>query len=533
MSYDYIVIGGGSAGCVVAARLSEHAGNRVLLLESGGRDRNLLLKMPLAFPMLRDTPLDWGYATDPEPSAAGRVIPTARGKVLGGSSSVNGMMYSRGHPRDYDQWRQMGAEGWSYEEVLPYFKKSESNWRGEGPVHGGSGPLKVTPYRNDEPVSVAIRDAARGAGYKVLDDFETGDPEGFALPDSTIYRGRRVSASKAFLEPVRGRPNLEVISGAHVLRIVLDKGRAVGVDYLKSGETHQVRAGREIILSGGAYASPQILMLSGIGPAEHLQSHGIPVQLDLPGVGAGLQEHPLALIGFSLKTPLRFTRRLRADRFALSGLAWLLTGRGLPSVPLSCIAYHKSRPDLERPDLETIFMSTNMTARPWFPGWRKPQPDALTVMNAVLRPRSRGWVRLRSADPLHKPRIQLNFLQDPDDLRLLRHAMRWTRDFVRTAPLSEHVGEEIFPGGGLDGDAELDAFIRQTVTVGQHPTSTCRMGSDDQAVVDPELRLRGIEGLRIADASVMPALIGGHTNAPSMMIGEKAADMIMTNQMRD
>jgi len=527
MAYDYIVIGGGSGGCVVAARLSERAENKVLLLESGGRDTHLLLKMPLAFPLLRNTPFDWGYDSEPEPFAANRNVPTARGKVLGGSSSVNGMMYSRGHPRDYDQWRQMGAEGWSHEDVLPYFRKSESNWRGEGPMHGGSGPLKVTPYVSDEPISRAIKDTARATGHRVLDDFEAGDPEGFALPDSTIYRGRRASASKAFLDPARKRPNLEIISGAHVLRILIEKGRAIGVEYLKSGETHRVHAGREIVLAGGAYGSPQILMLSGIGPADHLQSHGIPVHLDLPGVGAGLQEHPLVPMGFRLKKPLRFTQRLRADRLALSGLNWLLTGRGLPSVPLSCIAYHKSRPDVERPDLETIFMSTNMLAQPWFPGWRKPQPDALTTMSVVLRPGSRGSVRLRSADPLASPRIQLNFLQDPEDLRLLRHATRWTRDFVRNAPLSDYVGEELFPGSGLEQDAELDAFIRQTVTVGQHPTSTCRMGSDDQAVVDPELRLRGVEGLRIADASVMPTLIGGHTNAPSMMIGEKAADMMM------
>jgi choline dehydrogenase len=421
----------------------------------------------------------------------------------------------------------MGAEGWSYEEVLPYFKKSESNWRGEGPVHGGSGPLKVTPYLSDEPISHAIRDTARATGHRVLDDFEAGDPEGFALPDATIYKGRRASASKAFLEPAKARPNLDIVSGAHVLRILVEKGRAVGVEYRKSGTTHAVRAEREIILSGGAYASPQILMLSGIGPADHLKSHGIPVQLDLPGVGSGLQEHPLVPMGFSLKKPLRFTKRLRADRLAFAGLSWLLTGRGLPSVPLSCIAYHKSRPDLERPDLETIFMSTNMMARPWFPGWKKPQPDALTTMSVALRPGSRGTVRLRSADPFDKPRIQLNLLQDPDDLRLLREATRWTRDFVRNAPLSDHVGDEMFPGSAVDGDAALDAFIRQVVTIGQHPTSTCRMGDDEDAVVDAELRLRGIEGLRIADASVMPTLIGGHTNAPSMMIGEKAADMLM------
>jgi Choline dehydrogenase and related flavoproteins len=529
VTYDYIVIGGGSAGCVVAARLSEHPEYRILLLESGGPDTNILLKMPFAFTVLRDTPMDWGYSTDPEPFADDRIVPTARGKVLGGSSSVNGMMYSRGHPRDYDQWRQLGAKGWSYGDVLPYFKKSESSWRGAGPVHGGSGPLRVTPYHSDEPVSRAIRETARATGHRVLDDFEAGDPEGFALPDSTIYKGRRESASIAFLEPARKRPNLNILSGAHVLRIILEKGRAVGVEYLKAGTRHQVRAEREVILSGGAYASPQILMLSGIGPAAHLQTHGIPVHCDLAGVGSGLQEHPLVPMSFTLKKPLRFTKRLRADRLALGGLSWLLTGRGLPSVPLSCIAYHKSNPELERPDLETIFMATNMLARPWFPGWKRPQPDALTTMSVVLRPGSRGWVRLRSANPLDKPRIQLNLLQDAEDLRLLRHVTRWTRDFVRSAPLSEFVDEEILPGSSFSRDAQIDAFIRQTVTIGQHPTSSCRMGIDEEAVVDPELRVRGIDGLRIADASVMPTLIGGHTNAPAMMIGEKAADLLLAS----
>lgn len=530
MSYHYIIVGGGSAGCVVAARLSESPDNTVLLLESGGTDRSLLLNMPLAFTSLRNSKFDWGYSTDPEPFASDRLVPAARGKVLGGSSSTNGMMYSRGHPRDYDQWRQMGADGWSYDEVLPYFKKSERNWRGEGPTHGGNGPLSVVPYTSREPIAKAIRETAHALNYRVLDDFEAGDPEGFSLPDRTVYRGRRASASRAFLDPARNRPNLKVISGAHVTRIVIEDGRATGVEYVKGGNAVTVRADREVVLSGGAYASPQLLLLSGIGPAEHLRDVGAPVVLDLPGVGTGLQEHPLAPMAFALKKPLRFSQALRADRLALSGLKWLLTGRGFPStVPLSCIAYYKSRPDLERPDLETIFMSANMAAQVWFPGWRKPLPDLLTTLNVVLRPGSRGSVRLRSTDAFAKPRIQFNLLQDPDDLRLLRHALRWTRDFVRHGPLAEHVGDEAFPGAALDSDAALDAYIRQTVTTAQHPTSSCKMGTGHDAVVDPQLRVRGIDGLRIADASVMPTLIGGHTNAPSIMIGEKAADMILTN----
>lgn len=527
MTFDYIVVGGGSAGCVLAARLSERKDRAVLLLESGGSDRNLLVDMPLAFTSLRNTPVDWGYDTGPEPFAAGRVIAAPRGRVLGGSSSVNGMMYSRGHPRDYDQWRQMGAEGWSYEDVLPYFRKSERSWRGESQSHGGDGPLSVVPYTSDEPVSAAIRDTAGALGYRVLDDFEAGDPEGFALPDRTVHRGRRASAAQAFLRPASGRSNLKVITGAQVTRVLIENGRAIGVAYLNEGEITEAHAG-EIVLCGGAFATPQLLMLSGIGPADHLCEHGIAPLLDAPGVGSGLQEHPLVPIAFAMKTPLRFTREMRADRLALSGLNWLLTGRGFPStVPLSCIAYYRSRPDLERPDMENIFMAANMAAQVWFPGWRKPQPDLLTSLNVVLRPGSRGFVKLRSANPLAKPWIQYNFLQDPEDLRLLRQALRWTRDFVRQGELAKHVGDEAFPGAALDNDAGLDAYIRQTVSTGQHPASTCKMGEGPEAVVDAQLRVRGVDGLRIADASVMPTLIGGHTNAPCIMIGEKAADMIL------
>jgi choline dehydrogenase len=365
----------------------------------------------------------------------------------------------------------------------------------------------------------------------VRDDFEAGDPEGFALPDRTVYRGRRVSASEAFLRPARGRSNLKVVTGAHVTRVLIEGGRATGVEYVKDGKTIAARADREVVLSGGAFASPQVLMLSGIGPADHLRDIGVPVVLDLPGVGSDLQEHPLVPMGFAAKKPFRFGRQLRADRLALSIVYWLLTGRGMPSsVPLSAIAYYKSRTDLEQPDLENAFMSTNLAAQVWFPGWRKPARDMLTSLNFVLQPRSRGSVRLRSADPFAPPCIQFNFLQDANDVRLLRHALRWTRDFVRQGALAKYVGDEIFPGPMLEADAALDAYIRQTVSTGEHPASTCKMGDGNDAVVDSQLRVRGISGLRVADASIMPTLISGHTNAPAIMIGEKAADMMLANK---
>lgn len=528
-NFDYIIIGAGSSGSVIASRLSERSDLKIAVLESGGPDKSLFLRMPLAYRMIRSNLMfDWGYQTDPEPYAEGRIVPAARGKVLGGSSSVNGMMYSRGHPSDYDDWAQLGAQGWSYEEVLPYFRRSECNWRGASQVHGSGGPLNVAPSTSDEPIASAVLSAARAMNYRILDDFDAGDTEGFGLPDRTTTPGHRASSSKAFLDPARRRPNLKIFTNAHVTRIIVRNGRAVGVSVLRNGQMQEMRADREIILCGGAYASPQLLMLSGIGPADHLRQTGIKPLVDLPGVGQNLQEHPLVPMGFSVRKTLKFGARLRADRIALSAAYWMLTGRGFAaSQPLVGLGYYKSRPEIERPDLESIFLPTHVNAQVWFPGIRKKVPDMLTSFNVVLRPGSRGFVKLRSSNPTDAPRIQFNLLQDPNDLALMRHAVRWTREFVRQAELAEHVGDEMLPKRSVQSDAEMDAYIRQAVVTAQHPTSTCRMGQDTDAVVDPELRVRGVTGLRVADASVMPTLIGGHTNAPSIMIGEKATDLIL------
>lgn len=531
LSYDYVVIGGGSAGSVIASRLSARPENKVLLLEAGGPDRSILLRMPVAFRILRSKMLfDWGYASEPEPHAAGRRIPAARGKVLGGSSSVNGMMYSRGHPRDYDQWAQMGAQGWSFDEVLPYFRRSESNWRGGSHWHGKDGEMSVSPMSHDDPLTRAIEATARQLGHPVTDDFESDLSEGFGLPDLTTHRGHRASASKAFLDPVRRRPNLTIVTGAHVTRVVVENRRAVAVEYLRRGLAHRVEVGREAILSGGAFASPQLLMLSGIGPADHLRSTGVSVVHDLPGVGRGLQEHPLVAMGFRAKRPFEFGKQLRADRIALSAALWQLTGRGfMASQPLTAAAFYKSRPGLERPDLENLLFSTNLNANVWFPGLLKRTEDMLTSLNVALHPESRGFVELATADPLAKPRIQFNLLAEVGDMALLRHSIRWTRDLMAEAPVNDFVGDEIFPGRGAASDADIDTYIRKTALTAQHPTSSCRMGGDAEAVVDPELRVRGVKGLRVADASVMPTLIGGHTNAPSIMIGERAADFLLAS----
>lgn len=528
--FDYIVIGGGSAGSVVAARLSEQPEARVLLLEAGGADRSLLLKMPLAFRLLRSKMLfDWGLESEPEPFASDRRVPAARGRVLGGSSSVNGMMYSRGHPRDYDQWAQMGARGWSFDEVLPWFLKSERNWRGASEWHGDAGPLSVSPMSRTDPLTRALEATARLAGHPVTDDFEGARPEGFGLPDLTTRRGVRASASQAFLAPARHRPNLTIVTSAHVRRLVIEGGRAVAVDYVSGGVLHTARATEAVVLCAGAYASPQILMLSGIGPADQLRQHGVAVAADLGGVGQNLQEHPLAPMSFRARKPFPFGGELRADRVAASAVLWALTGRGMMGTqPLTSIAFHKSREGLEMPDLETMFMPTSFDARVWFPGLRKRAEDRLTVLNVALRPGSRGTVELRSGDPDDKPVIRFNLLSDPSDLAQLRYCARWAREVLSQGPIADYVGDEAFPGPAARSDAELDAAIRATVVTAQHPVGTCRMGAetDAGAVVDPELRVRGVEGLRIADASIMPTLIAGHTNAPAIMIGERAAAMI-------
>jgi len=522
--YDYVVVGAGSAGSVIASRLTENPHVSVLLLEAGGPDRSIYLSMPLAYRLLRTKMLfDWGYQSAPEPFADHRVIPVARGRVLGGSSSVNGMMYSRGHPRDYDTWARMGARGWSFEEVLPYFKKSEHNWRGETERHGGSGPLAVSAPDASDPLTAALHEAARRRGYRVLDDFERADPDGFALPDLTIRAGRRASASQAFLRPARLRPNLTVQTSAHVVRIALEMNRAVGVEYVSRGRLQMARAAREVVLSGGAFASPQLLMLSGIGPADHLRGHGIRVHMDLPQVGRNLQDHAVTPMTFKARRHLAFGRGLRADRLALASLAWRLTGKGYAAtVPLTSIAYHRSRHDLERPDLENIFVPSSMAAHVWFPGWRPQMPDLLTSLNVVLRPASRGFVELGSSDPLAAPRIQYNLLAERSDVERLKASVAWTRDLMRAAPICDFIGDESFPGVSVESNEALEAYSRKSVATAHHPAGTCAIG----AVVNAELQVKGVSGLRVADASVMPELVGGHTNAVAIMIGEKAADLL-------
>ncbi|MGY3505070.1 GMC family oxidoreductase [Bradyrhizobium sp. USDA 4471] len=527
-TFDFVIVGGGSAGCVLAARLSADPANRVLLLEAGGRDDSRLMQMPLACgSIFYDPAMNWSLASEPEVFADERIIHPAAGRVLGGGSSINGMIYTRGHRLDYDQWAQMGCRGWSFGDVLPSFKRAECNWRGASRIHGGSGPLTTSPLARDG-MFAAITDTARRAGLRVTDDFERDDPDGFGLPDITTHGGRRASTARRYLHQVWSRKNLVVKTNVCVTRIVMERSVAVGVEYAEGGDTKRVEACREVVLSAGAYGSPKLLMLSGIGPADEIAAVGITPIIDLPFVGRNLQEHPGTTLTFGTKAPMQFDRELRLDRLISSVARWWLTGSGpVSTLPISAMAFVRTRPELERPDVELLFTPASLTARVWFPGWRKPNGATLAISAFLMRPASRGSVSLRSPDPHAPPRIHLNLLGEPEDKATLLAAMRMVREFMAREPVASLVERELSPGRELMSDEALLSHLRRTIRTMQHPTSTCAMGIGDDAVTDPELRVRGAERLRVVDASVMPQIVGGHTNAPTIMIAEKAADMIL------
>ena len=528
-TFDYVVVGAGSAGCAMAARLSEDPNVSVLLLEAGGQDSHVHLKMPVAFLKAVINPaFNWGYMTEPEPAMNGRQLFLPRGRVLGGSSSINGMFYMRGHPLDFDQWAQMGAAGWSYADVLPYFRKMETSWRGEGKYHGGSGPLRVAPIDTHHELHNALMAAAPAAGFTTSDDLAGEVPEGFARGEATIdARGRRVSASTAYLRPALGRPNLELRTGAQVNRVVIEQGRATGVDYELGGERQIVNCRREVILCGGAYNSPHLLMLSGIGPGEQLREFGVEVVANLKGVGENLSEHATASMEFEATRPVTFLKELRWDRLALSALRWAAVGSGpLASQLNSCNIVIRTREGLDRPDIQIMANPIRFDAQPWFPGLTPQQKHLFWAGIVALHPRSRGWVRLKSADPRALPAVTLNLLSDPEDLATLRAGMRAARRIYRTPPQDELTGAEKLPGDQVQSDDELDAFLRETTYVSMHPVGTCTMGTGAEAVVDPQLRVIGVEGLRVVDASVMPTVPGANTNAAVIMIAERAADLI-------
>jgi choline dehydrogenase-like flavoprotein len=526
--YDYVIVGAGSAGCVLANRLSEDGGARVLLIEAGGRDRHPLIHIPLGMGKMHEYAMfDWGYHTEPEPGMNGRRIEAMRGKVLGGSSSINVMAYTRGHRGDYDRWAQKGALGWSYADVLPYFKRCESWQNGENAWRGGAGPIGTEFAKTDDPVYDAWLEAARAAGFPVTDDYNGEQQEGFGRGQYTIRDGYRSSAATAYLKPARKRPNLEVVTGAHVTRVLMQGTRATGVELVAgSGDVVAVTAGREVILAAGAFNTPPLLMLSGIGPAAHLRTMGIAPVVDLP-VGKNLQDHLAVIIFFQRPDESRFRHDMRFDRMAVSMIRAYFFGTGPGTVvPGGLHAFVKTRPELAAPDIEFMFRGAPANTHLWFPLLRPAYVDGYGIRPTLLHPDSRGEILLRSTDPRDPPRIVYNFFSAPSDLPRLREGFKRARDVAYQKAMAPFRGVETSPGEKVKTDAEIDAFIRRTAITAHHPCGTCAMGATPDSVTDPQLRVRGVEGLRVVDASVMPDLVSAHINACVLMIAERASDLI-------
>src|SRR5499427_7582733 len=526
-TYDYIIIGAGSAGCVLANRLTEDEGARVLVVEAGGRDWHPYIHVPLGMGKLHERRMfDWGFVTEPEPNLDGRSIEASRGKVVGGSSSINVMAYTRGHPGDFDRWAQKGATGWAYADVLPYFKRCETFAGGASAWRGGTGPLGTEFARTTDPLYPAWIEAAKAAGIPNTPDYNAASQEGFGRSQYTIRNGRRSSAAAAFLKPATRRPNLTVETRALVTRVILRGTTATGVEYVKGGELRRVSAVREVIVAGGAFSTPQILMLSGVGPAAHLRDIGIKPAIDLP-VGRNLQDHLAVFLSFARPEPGPFHRQMRFDRMAVAMIqAWLFgTGPGTV-VPGGLHAFIKTRPEIAVPDIEFMFRGAPAAAHLWFPLIRPAYADGYGIRPTILHPDSRGEILLRSADPGEPPRIVYKFFSAPNDLPRLREGVKRARDVAYQKPMAPYRGAETSPGEKVKTDAEIDAWIRNTAITAHHPCGTCAMGIGPDTVTDPQLRVHGVEGLRVVDASVMPDLVSAHINACVLMIAEKASDLI-------
>lgn len=477
--------------------------------------------------------LTWQHESEPEPHLGGRRIPLPRGRVLGGSSSINGMVHIRGNPGDFDEWRDLGCEGWGYADVLPYFRRSETNWRGNGAYHGGEGPIQVNRVEGSRLLQEPLIQAATNAGYVYSDDYDGPVNEGFSTIDVAIdKRGRRSSTARGYLHPIFSRSNLTIMTGATARRVIFEGKRAVGVEFLQGGVVKTIRARKEVIVSGGAYNSPQLLMLSGVGPADHLAEFGIPLVADLPGVGGNLCEHPCLPLQYRASTDGTFLKELRLDRATISAMRWALLGKGpFSSQICSGNLLLRTRQNINRPDIQLIFSPIRVDANLWLPFWNAKQEHCFFISVILLHAKSRGRVSLRSADPSERPRILLNMLDDPDDVDVLRDGLRMARDVMATSPQAELCADETLPGANVQKDEEIDAAIRELLGVTHHPTGTCKMGVDPEAVVDPQLRVIGLEGLRVADASIMPTIPGANTNAASIMVGELASDMILGRRL--
>ena len=526
-TYDYVIVGAGSAGCVLANRLTEDEGARVLVVEAGGRDWHPYIHVPLGMGKLHERRMfDWGFVTEPELTLNGRSIEASRGKVLGGSSSINVMAYTRGNRGDFDRWAQKGATGWSYADVLPYFKRCETFAGGANAWRGGAGPLGTEFAKTTDPLYPAWIEAAKSAGIPTTADYNAASQEGFGRSQYTIRNGRRSSAATAFLKPAMRRPNLTVETRALVTRVILRSTAAAGIEYIKNGRMLQAGAAREVIVSGGAFSTPQILMPSGIGPAVHLRKVGIDPVIDLP-VGRNLQDHLAVFLSFSRCDPGPFHRRMRFDRMAVSMIrAWLFgTGPGTV-LPGGLHAFIKTRPEIAVPDIEFMFRGAATDVRLWYPVIRPPRPDGFAIRPTLLHPDSRGEILLHSNDARDPMRIVYNFFSAPNDLPKLREGFRLARHIAYQQPLDRFRGAETAPGPSHTSDAEIDAYIRKTAITAHHPAATCPMGLGPEAVLDPQMRVQGIERLRVVDASAMPDLISGHLNAAVLMMAERAADMI-------
>jgi choline dehydrogenase len=527
--FDYIVIGAGSAGCVVAARLSESQRYRVLLVEAGNSDRNPWIRVPMGYSRLITNPrLNWMYESEPEPELDGRTIYQPVGRVLGGTSSINGMVYMRGHPADYDKWHQLGCTGWNWESVLPYFKKAEDQERGADEFHGVGGPLCVS----DPLVRWELADrwiaAAIEAGLSSNRDFNGAQQEGAGHFQNTTKHGRRWSTVDAYLRPARRRRNLTIQTNAHTTHILIEGGKAVGVTFVTAGVPQTARTRGEVIVCGGVFNSPQLLQLSGLGRPELLQEFGIPVIREMPAVGADLQDH------FNARLAFRCTKRITLNhiansfvRRALAGLQYaLFTSGPLANNGVCAGGFARSNATLDRPDLQLNFINWSVAARDGREVRAHPFPG-FSVDVVHLCPQARGSVRLKNRDPLAPPEIRHNFLRQREDVQVLTAGMRLARKIVQQPALAGYVAEEIGPGPDVRTDADFEANIRANGISNLHPVGTCRMGGDEAAVLDPRLRVRGIRHLRVVDASIMPSLPAGNTNAPVIMIGEKASDMIL------